>query len=226
MNGDWRARLAAFDDRELDRRERALLERLLDSSPEARAYLAALRSDRQRFGEAFGTVEAAPGFVSAVMDKLPQRRATRPLPRLLEVCAAAMMLLVAGSVIRPLARLDQANLNVCQRNAKELTQALLSYTDDYDGRLPDATRWPAQVAAYTERPTYRCPEDRVLDLSPSYGMPMGLSLAELRKAAPTGREMLLFDAEGPFVAPRHERRSAAVAGYANGSVDLVRLGGH
>ncbi len=225
MNTDWKLRLAAYDDRQLDPRERAQLDQLLDESAEARDYLAALRHDRQRLREAFATVTARPGFAAGVMARLPRTRALRPMPRVMEVCAAVLMGLVVYSVIGPSPGAARAKQNTCQQNARLLTQAMLSYSTDYDGRLPSATRWPAQVASYTNAPgAFICPEDQ--QSGPvSYGMPVGLSFAELGESPHTGRDILIYDAAGLLLDPRHDRRRAAVAAYTDGSVELIRVDG-
>ncbi|MBI2299084.1 MAG: hypothetical protein HYU66_09120 [Armatimonadetes bacterium] len=225
MNTEWRDRLASYDDEGLDARERAALERLLDSDAEARAYLAELRRDRQRFTEAYASVTARPGFTEAVMQRLPQKRpAWLPLPRVLELCAAGLMVWVVVSLISPAEQLEHRRQLVCQAGMKDISRALLSYAQDYDNRLPDADQWFVQVNNPTYRPLQAtCPSDPRHG-SLSYAMPLGIGGADVRRLPVS--QVMLFDADGVFPAPRHDR--GANVGRLDGSVQLIagpRLGG-
>ncbi|MCC7495640.1 MAG: hypothetical protein IT204_25035 [Fimbriimonadaceae bacterium] len=224
MNGEWRDRLLGYDDRHLDAGEREELERLLDSEPQAREFLAALRADRDRFREAYGSIQARPGFTAAVMQRLPQRQPRwLPIPRLLEVLAAGLMVFVLATLISPARRAEQQRLLVCQREVRDLSRAFLSYTEDFDGRLPDSQRWVQQVAEYRQTPTAaHCPADPRPDVAVSYAMPVGLSAADVARLRPPQSQVLLFDANGLFPAPRHDR--AANFGFLDGSVRTLSEG--
>jgi len=226
VSNDWRDRLLAYDESDLDPTERAALDKLLDESPEARALLNQLRRDRELFRSAFGSVTARDGFVDGVMDRLPIAKQGRfalrfPFPRALEFCAAGMMLLVAVSIFSPARDLERRRALVCQQQVKDLTQVVMSYAADYDGRLPVGDDWGGQLVAYGE-PTQslRCPSDdepRGL----SYAMPLALAGVPVTQFRTPDAQPLLFDARGPFLVPRHDR--AANVGYLDGSVRQVTI---
>lgn len=240
MNKDWRERLAQYDDEKLDPRERAALDLLLDNDLQARATLAALRHDRQRFRQAFEDYAArrdparSRALTAAVMARVAQERPRRaswlsrlPLPRLLEVCAAALMVFVVGLV----ARSNHPSLGeqACRGNLKGLSVAVLQYAQDYDETLPSSQHWVQQLEDHTGRALQtQCPEDRrpLLDARQvSYGMPLSLSgvqlgRAELASQAVRNSQVFLSDSDGSFLAPRHGQ--AANASFLDGHVAQVR----
>lgn len=226
MSTDWRDRLLAYDEKDLDPTERAALDKLLDEHPEARAYLNQLRRDRELFCAAFGSVQARAGFVDNVMNRLPVARPSRfsfrfPFPRALELCAAAMMVLVAASIFSPTRDVERRRALICQQQVKDLTQVVMSYAADYDGRLPVGDDWGGQLVAYGESgDALHCPSDDE-PRGPSYAMPLALVGAPLTQFQSPDAQPLLFDARGPFLVPRHER--AANVGYLDGSVRQVTL---
>ncbi len=225
MTKEWRERLAAYDEAGLEPRERAALELLLDSDPEARAYLADLREDRQRYREALGAITARPGFNAAVMARVSahqgawyRRLALNLRPRALEMFAVGMMALVAFAMIpRDVAARQQT---VCKTNLKDLGRSLAAYSQDWDDHLPEANTWAVATAAYQERSNgLICPvDDRVQEDSHivSYGMPQRVSGQNLGRVRDLATEVALRDAEGSFLAPRHDRR--ANAAYLDGHV--------
>lgn len=216
MTDDLKDRLASYDDRQLDPRERAELDRILDESEEAREYLGALRRDREEFRRAFAAIQARPGFADAVMARLPQRRVWVPLPRLLEACAVALFAFVIVTLVSPGRQLERQRQLLCQQQLRDLARLAQSYAQDYDDHLPDATAWATQLTRQYGPVDLFCPSDP--DHSrPSYGMPIGLSGADIRKLDP--RQVVLYDAEGLFLAPRHEQR--ANVGRLDGSVYLA-----
>ena len=228
MSNDWRDRLLAYDEQDLDPTERAALDQLLDEHPEARAFLNQLRADRELFRSAFGSVSARDGFVDKVMNQLPGGKPSRfpfrlpfALPRAMELAAAGLMALVALSIFSPTRDLEHRRAIVCQERVKDLTQVVMSYAADYDGRLPASHGWTAQVANYGgSNDITRCPSDESLT-GPSYSMPLALAGAPIDRIERPDDQALWFDARGPFLAPRHQR--AANVGYADGSVRQVTL---
>lgn len=237
MNKAWRDRLATYDDEHLDERERAALDLLLDSDAEARAYLASLREDRQRFCEALATVTARPGFTAAVMVRVNStqtvwwRQAAAMLrPRALEVCAAGLFVMV-GLALVPRDRAAGGH-QVCLDNLRALGHGLLAYSEDWDHRLPDSGSWATAVASYSGGGSgLTCPLDK-RPASPatpmlrgqivSYGMPGSLSGASIDRLPEPSREMALRDADGPFLAPRHD--NSANAAFVDGHVAPVMPG--
>lgn len=217
MNADERDRLAAYDDEKLDRGERAELERLLDTDPEAREFLAQLRRDKEQFIEAFATVTAKPGFTDTVLAKLPRRHTWLPLPRVMEVCAAALLLFVLVSVATPFRQGERQRQLKCQQEVKDLALAAMMYAEDYDQRLPDAKTWLVQLRdrRYPQLPTV-CPSDD-RGVAPSYAMPIGIGGADVRSLP--SDQVLWYDADGMFPAPRHEDQ--ANVGRLDGSVVLT-----
>lgn len=226
MSNDWRDRLLAYDEPDLDPTERAALDKLLDELPAAREFLNQLRRDRELFRSAFGSVTARDGFVDAVMARVPQPRANRfgfrfPFPRALELCAAAMLVLVTVSVFSPARDLERRRALVCQQQVKDLTQVVMSYAADYDDRLPAGQDWGGQLVAYGgAAAALRCPSDDS-PLGPSYAMPLALAGAPVTQFQAPDAQPVLFDARGPFLVPRHDR--AANVGYLDGSVRQVTL---
>jgi prepilin-type processing-associated H-X9-DG protein len=232
VNSDWRDRLAEYDDEQLDERERAALDLLVNNDLEARAYLAALRADRQRLREAFSTVRARPGFTDAVMARVaPPRRVFLWRPRVLEVCAAVLMVITLGSAMRERRALDSRV--ACENNLRDLTRSVLTYAQDYDDHLPDADRWVAQVEAHSERALpAQCPADtRPADSGSrtvSYGMTAGLSGARIADVPDPGAQLTAFDAVGPWLTARHgtlSRRAVANAGFLDGHVGTLAPSG-
>lgn len=219
MNKHWRDRLLDYDERRLDPTERAALEELLDANPEAREFLAALRRDREVFRAAFAGIEATPELVDRVMRRLPQRRrGWFPMPRLLEVCAAGLMVFVLGTLVSPARQIERQRQALCQREVKDLSRVVMSYAADYDGSFPTAD-WVAQVSAHRGAPLVaHCPSDERAD-AVSYGLPLGLGQSNLERLD-RASQVLMFDANGPFLAPRHER--GANVGFLDGSVRLLR----
>lgn len=241
MTAEWRERLAAYDDEHLDPAERAALDRLLDADPEAREHLAALRRDMARFKEAFAAVEARDDFTQGVLDRLGLALNTEPvppkadggwrlpgplpipLPRLLEAVAAVMMVAIGISLFTPRLDRERQRQLACQTNVRDLHRAMLNYTQDYDGRLPSADRWVVQVNDYVEQPSALwCPSDSDAAGQTSYGMPLGLSNADIRTLPEAESPVTLFDAVGLLPAPRHDRGRAAVAATWDGDVHLIR----
>ncbi len=220
MSTDWRDRLLSYDEKNLDPTERAELERILDAEPAARAFLAQLRADREQFREAFRQVRARPDFTDRVMARLPQpRRSFVPFPRLMEVLAGGLMLLVAASLIAPGRQSERQRQLLCQNEVKDLTRAVMSYAEDFDGLLPNSQQWIAQVSAYRRAPVEaHCPSDD-RPAAVSYSIPLGLSMAQIKQLPDPQSQVVLFDANGPFPAPRHDR--AANFGFLDGSVRAV-----
>ena len=225
MEAGWQQRLLAFDDPDLDPGERAELEALLDTQPGAREYLCALRLDRERFIEAFSAVQAHDGFTEQVMGRLPaRRRAWLPfgLPRLMEVCAAGLAVMVAASLFSPARFREQERRAICESSMKDLTRAIMAYAQDYDEMLPAGTQFLDKLAEVSNgRLSVHCPSDTD-PARASYAMPMVLAGAALPKLRSQNSQVLLFDADGPFLAPRHER--GANVGFLDGSVRFVRQG--
>jgi len=230
VNTDWRERLAQYDDEQLDARERAALDLLLANDLEARAYLAALRADRRRLQDAFAVAVsrrppgAARDFTAGVMARVtPRRRAWFPAPRLLEVCAAALMVCTLWGVQRH--QRGERDDVACANRLKDLTRVVLTYAQDYDERLPDARRWLAQVEQHTGRPyNATCPSDhrdaggsRLV----SYGLPYDLSGSPLSRVPSPSAQVAAFDADGVFLDLRHGR--AANVSYLDGRVSRVSV---
>ncbi len=220
MEPGWQQRLLAYDDADLDPGERAELDLILDTQPGAREYLIALRLDRERFCEVFGAVAARPGFTEQVMARLPSpRRAWFPYPRLLELCAAGLMVVVAATLYSPGRLREQQRRAVCEASVKELTRAIMAYAQDYDDTLPADGAWLARLAAASAgRLNTHCPSDEATS-GPSYGMPIGLAGVTVPKLRGPSSQVLLYDANGPFLAPRHER--GANVGFLDGSVRFL-----
>lgn len=226
MNTTWRDRLLAYDEPDLDPTERTALDALLDEEPEARAFLNQIRRDRALFQESFGSVKARDGFVDGVLDRLPGRRRARfglpfPMPRVMELAAAAMMLLVGGSLFSPRSTSERQRAEVCQQQVKDLTQVVMNYAADYDGHLPAPDRLGAQVVAYGQPAgSLLCPSDERPN-GPSYAMPLAIAGAPVNQFATPASQPLLFDARGPFLVPRHDR--AANVSFLDGSVRQITL---
>ena len=73
------------------------------------------------------------------------------------------LLVVAASVYAVAARVresrEQTRHHLCLSNLKQIALGMPAYAQDWDGRLPDATRWQDQLYPYVQsREFYNCPK--------------------------------------------------------------------
>lgn len=80
------------------------------------------------------------------------------------IAAALVLLALVGAVLVPILVSNQESINerhrhYCLSNGKQLGNALLMYTQDYDDRLPPANMWEGGLWPYVKNPqVFICPQ--------------------------------------------------------------------
>ena len=106
------------------------------------------------------------------------------------VSAVGVMTLVPGWVGAQDA-VDGARRTACQSNQKQLLNGLLMYAQDYDEKLPPASKWATNVMPYVKnRRTFQCPAD---SSQWSYAFNKNLSGVSMGQIPKPGDTTMLFE---------------------------------
>jgi prepilin-type processing-associated H-X9-DG protein len=170
-----------------------------------------------------------------------------PRPR-----SAAVAVAVAGGVIavilaftitmraspglrRSVASIGRGGEEVCMSNVKQISLAMMMYTQDFDGRYPDASQWHVATQLYMRNVRLlTCPRDRMPKPLPglaweqggglSYAFQSDLSGQALAQIARPAETPVLFDSDlvpaatWQQAACRHQGGKYATVGFADGHV--------
>jgi prepilin-type processing-associated H-X9-DG protein len=131
---------------------------------------------------------------------------------------------------------EKARTMSCLANVKQLSAAMVMYSQDYDGRFPRATVWMDAIRPrITKETVYHCPSVRGSGPS-SFGYAFNSNLTGKKAAAipnPAAARMLYDssnlarNASDPVTSlanpPRHG--SGNILGYADGHAQWLRYGG-
>ena len=122
-------------------------------------------------------------------------------------------LLVVAALLSPVfaREREKARYQLCYSNLRQIAICSRVYSEDWDGRLPDATRWQDQLLPYVENPAYYdCPSAEP-SAHGGYAMNPRLSCAQAGDY-PNARDLIVFydaDEAGHPVA-RHAGRMQCV----------------
>ena len=103
------------------------------------------------------------------------------------------------AIIKPVFERARASAQkaVCLSNTKNLSLAMLMYTQDHEGRFPEADGWVEALADYiADESVLKCPEDDS-EASCSYGMNAALSGKTLDEIGDPSGIVLFFETASP-----------------------------
>lgn len=119
---------------------------------------------------------------------------------------------------------EKAKQASCQSNLKQLALGMLMYAQDYDEKLPEASKWAEGIKPYIKNEAvFRCPSD-------TEGAPCGYAMnANLSRRSTAGIKLpaetiLLFDATGKSANPYGTGNIVALRH--NGGANLAFADGH
>jgi prepilin-type processing-associated H-X9-DG protein len=125
----------------------------------------------------------------------------------------------------------RAQASACQSNLKQVSLAMLMYTQDWDETLPPTRGWPERLYPYTRNHQLLvCPSDRDPhrsepgDRALSYTMNAALDRRSLLNVARPAEEIGLFDGSAPVGgsdAASFRHAGHLVAGWVDGHVRMI-----
>lgn len=222
----------------------------------ARASLAAPPPPASSYGSTSGAADTTPNPLATVALVLAFVPVLAPIGLLLGVSAlsrrggrrAATASVIVGAVVTLLSVLilpavlfplfaihrEYGGETSCQSNLKQLALATLMYSQDYDGRLPDARKWPQATYPYYKNPVLlTCPADRHPKPVPGISWPPGKGLSYAMSADLSGRKLaaigspakvpMLFDSD---VVPANQPEGAAFRHGAGPAANFAFVDGH
>lgn len=198
----WVVRLSSYLDGEEP--DPAAVDSHIATCEACRAWLGAVRRDRERLSQAYGHHLPRADFVDAVMRAIRAGSATtvyRParvgvaeaawLTRGVAIAAiAALIVLIAGPVV--LQAQVSSESRVCAANLRDLALATRVYAGDYAHTLPLGGIWEAALEPYAgEASVFQCPAAMA---RPAYAYRPTLSGARLADMPWSWRSVLVYDA--------------------------------
>lgn len=114
-----------------------------------------------------------------------------------DLLAIVVVIVTLAAILFPVfMRSGHSDIEVCRSRLRQLSHAVISYADDYDGRFPPQDRWCDAVGPRLQRPVVlKCPTatDQRCGYAYSAKMPPTRKEASQPESTP-----MLFDARGDW----------------------------